>query len=159
MATIYQIADKYKLIQQMIEEGTPPEVFAEALQAIDGEASEKLEAYAMVLKNIDSDINGVDAEIKRLQERKSSMESNVARMKESMAMLLQTVEGNKLKTDKFTFSFRKSTVVKIEDETIIPPQFVKTETKVVKSDIAKLLKDGAQIPGASLVENQSLQIK
>ena len=159
MASIYQIADKYQLIQQMIEEGTPPEVFAEALQAIDGEASEKLEAYAMVLKNIDSDINGVDAEIKRLQERKRSMESNVARMKENMAMLLQTVEGNKLKTDKFTFSFRKSTVVKVEDETIIPPQFIKTEWKVSKSDLAKALKEGEQIPGARLVENQSLQIK
>ena len=59
MASIYEIADKYRFIQQMIEEGIPPEEFAEALQAIDGEASEKLEAYAMVMKNIQSDVTGL----------------------------------------------------------------------------------------------------
>lgn len=159
MASIYEIADKYRFIQKMIEEGTPPEVFAEALQAIDGEVSEKLESYAMVLKNVDSDINGVDAEIKRLQERKQSMENNVARMKENMTMLLQTVEGNRLKTDKFTFSFRKSTSVKIEDETLIPPQFIKTETKIIKTDLSKALKNGEEIAGAKLLENQLLSIR
>ena len=159
MATIYQINEKYLLIQQMIEEGTPPEVFAEALQAIDGEASEKLESYAMVLKNIESDISGLDAEIKRLQERKKSMENNVKQMKLNMAILLQSVEGNKVKTDKFTFSLRKSTAVEVLNESLIPPQFVVTERKVLKSEIKKALADGLKVSGASIVENQSLSIR
>ena len=159
MATIYQIADKYQLIQQMIEEGTPPEVFEEALKAIDGEAAEKLEAYVMVYKNVNSDINGVNEEIKRLQEFKKSMENNAERLKRNMEMLLKEMKDNRLKTNKFSLSLRKSTSVQIEDETLIPPQFIRTKSEVIKTDIAKLLKDGAQIPGASLVENQSLQIK
>ena len=159
MATIYEIADKYKFIQQMIEDGTDPTIFAEALAAIDGEAGEKLESYAMVLKNAESDMNGVDAEIKRLQERKKAMQNNVSRMKDNMSMLLQEIEGNRLKTDKFTFSFRKSTAVQIEDESLIPLDFIKTETKISKTDLSKALKNGEKIPGASLVENQSLSIR
>ena len=159
MATIYEIADKYKFIQQMIEDGTDPAIFAEALAAIDGEAGEKLESYAMVLKNVESDINGVDAEIKRLQERKKAMQNNVSRMKDNMSMLLQEIEGNRLKTDKFTFSFRKSTSVQIDDISLIPMDYIKTETSVIKTDIKKALANGEQVAGASLVENQSLSIR
>ena len=81
MASIYEITDKYKLIQSLIEEGADAEVFAEALKAIDGEAAEKLEGYAMVIKNITSDIDGLKSEEKRLAERRKSMENNVTRMK------------------------------------------------------------------------------
>ena len=59
----------------------------------------------------------------------------------------------------FTLALHKSTSRQIKTETLMPPEGIETETKVVKTDIAKMLKDGAQIPGASLVENQSLQIK
>ncbi|KGR88698.1 siphovirus Gp157 family protein [Lysinibacillus odysseyi] len=159
MATIYEIADKYKFIQQMIEEGADPEVFAEALKAIDGEAAEKLEAYAMVIKNVDSDINGLDAEIKRLQERKKSMQNNVANMKEVMGMLLKTVEGNRLKTDKFTFSFRKSTKVVIDNIDMIPEDFVRKLYDVNKTDLKKYMERGAIVNGARLLENQSLSIR
>lgn len=159
MATIYEIADKYKFIQQMIEDGTDPAIFAEALAGIDGEAGEKLESYAMVLKNAESDITGVDAEIKRLQERKKAMQNNVSRMKDNMSILLQEIEGNRLKTDKFTFSFRKSTAVQIDDISLIPNDFIKTETSPMKVDIKKALASGEVIPGASLVENQSLSIR
>lgn len=159
MATIYEIADKYKLIQQLIEEGAEPEVFSGALKAIDGEAAEKLEAYAMVIKNVDSDIKGLDAEIKRLQERKKSMQNNVVNMKETMAMLLQTVEGNRLKTDKFTFSFRKSTKVEIDNIDMIPEDFVRKLYDVNKTDLKKYMERGAIVNGARLVENQSLSIR
>jgi len=158
MATLYELTNQYKMLQNFIEENDA-EGFELALSQIEGEVASKLEGYAMVIKNIESDISGIKAEEKRLAERRKTMESNVDRMKQAMQDALLTVEGNRVKTDKFTFSFRKSTAVKIEDETLIPPQFIETKTEVVKSDLMKMLKDGAQIPGASLIENKSLQIK
>ena len=157
MATIYTLTGDLLAIQRMIEDGV--EGLDDTLESIELAVADKLEGYAMVIKNIQSDIDGLKAEEKRLSDRRKAMENNVERMKQAMRDALQTVEGNRLKTDKFTFSFRKSTSVQITDEALIPPQFIQTETKVVKTDIAKMLKDGAQIPGASLVENQSLQIK
>ena len=157
MTTIYTLTGDLLAIQRMIEDGV--EGLDDTLESIELAVADKLEGYAMVIKNIQSDIDGLKAEEKRLSDRRKAMENNVERMKQAMRDALLTVEGNRLKTDKFTFSFRKSTSVQITDETLIPPQFIETETKVVKTDIAKMLKDGAQIPGASLVENQSLQIK
>lgn len=149
-------------IQQLIQDGAEQEQIQALLDAkgmLEMERGAKLEGYAMVIKNLESDVNGIDSEIKRLTERKKFMQNNISNMKERMAETLQAVEGNRLKTDKFTFSFRKSTSVSIEDETLIPPQFIKTETRISKSELTKALKNGEEIHGASLVENQSLSIR
>ncbi len=158
MATLYELTDKYKVLQNFIEENNA-EGFELALSQIEGEIGEKLEGYAMVLKNIESDIAGIKAEEKRLAERRKSMENSLSRMKENMAITLSTVEGNRVKTEKFTFSFRKSTSVKVEDESVIPPQFIKVEKTISRAELTKALKNGEQIQGAKLVENQSLSIR
>lgn len=158
MATLYELTDQYKMLQNFIEENNV-EGFELALSQIIGDIGEKLEGYAMVLKNIESDIAGIKSEEKRLADRRKAMESNLARIKENMADALLTVEGNRVKTEKFTFSFRKSTSVQIENDAAIPSQFIKVEKTISRSELAKALKAGEQIEGAQLVENQSLQIK
>ena len=144
---------------QNFKEENNVEGFELALSQIKGEIGEKLEGYAMVLKNIESDIAGIKAEEKRLADRRKSMESNIARIKENVADTLLTVEGNRVKTEKFTFSFRKSTSVQIENDDAIPPQFIKVEKTISRSELAKALKAGEQIEGAQLIENQSLSIR
>lgn len=158
MATLYELTDQYKMLQNFIEENNV-EGFELALSQIIGDIGEKLEGYAMVLKNIESDIAGIKSEEKRLADRRKAMESNLARIKENMADALLTVEGNRVKTEKFTFSFRKSTSVQIENDAAIPPQFIKVERTISRSELAKALKAGEQIEGAQLVENQSLSIR
>lgn len=158
MATLYELTDQYKMLQNFIEENNA-EGFELALSQIIGDIGEKLEGYAMVLKNIESDIVGIKSEEKRLADRRKAMESNLARIKENMADALLTVEGNRVKTEKFTFSFRKSTSVQIENDAAIPPQFIKVEKTISRSELAKALKAGEQIEGAQLVENQSLSIR
>lgn len=158
MATLYELTDQYKMLQNFIEENNA-EGFELALSQIIGDIGEKLEGYAMVLKNIESDIAGIKSEEKRLADRRKAMESNLARIKENMADSLLTVEGNRVKTEKFTFSFRKSTSVQIENDAAIPPQFIKVEKTISRSELAKALKAGEQIEGAQLVENQSLSIR
>ena len=159
MASIYGILDKYKFLKILVEEGTDPSELEDVLKNIDGEASEKMLQYAFIVKNAESDVNGIKAEIKRLKEREKAMTNNINRMKAAMEMLLREIKGQRLKTSHFTFSFRKSTAVQIEDESLIPLDFIKTETKISKTDLSKALKNGEKIPGASLVENQSLSIR
>lgn len=157
MATLYELNNAYARIQQMIEEGH--EGLEDTLESITDAVEDKLEGYAMVKKNIESDIAGIKAEEKRLSERRKSLENSINRLDQAITDTLILVEGNRVKTSKFTFSFRKSTSVKVEDESIIPPQFIKVQKTVSRADIAKALKDGLQVDGASLVENQSLSIR
>ena len=157
MANLYELSNQFAMIQQLIEDGA--EGFEQALADIKGEISEKLDGYAMVIKNVESDIAGLKAEEKRLSERRKAMENNVVQMKERMADTLKTVDGQRLKTERFTFSFRKSTLVKVEDESVIPPQFIKVEKTISRAELAKALKNGKHIEGAKLIENQSLSIR
>lgn len=161
MATLYQLTGDLLTLQQMIEDGA--EGLEDTLESIQLSVEEKLEGYAMVIKNIESDVEGLKAEEKRLAERRKRMEREIERMKQSMATSLDTVEPDKkgvkrLKTEKFTFSFRKSTSVQIVDESKIPEEFFKVERTISRSELTAKLKE-QEVPGAELVEKQSLQIK
>lgn len=161
MATIYEIADKYKLIQQLIEDGAPEEAFIEALNAIDGELAEKLENYASVMKNIESDIAGIKAEEGRLAERRKAMENSIKRMKENMQFAMETAGEQKLKGEKFTFTVQKNPPsLKVHDETLVPEIFFEQPQPVLnKKLLLSALKDGHEYEGVEIQQGESIRIR
>lgn len=159
MATLYELNDMYRNIQFLIESGEyTEEELKFAIDSVNGEISEKLEGYAMVVKNLESDIAGLKAEEKRLADRRKSLEEGVKRMKEAMQDTLLLTGEKRIKTQKFTISLRKSSSVEIENEDLIPEEFVKVTKTISKSELAKRLKE-AEVPGVKLVEKESLQIR
>ncbi|MER2039997.1 MAG: siphovirus Gp157 family protein [Solibacillus sp.] len=162
MASIYEIADKYKLIQQLIEEGAPEEAFVVALNAIDGELAEKLESYAKVIKNVESDIAGIKAEKERLGERQKAMESSIKRMKENMQFAMVTAGQTKVKGEKFNFTVQKNPPsLKVLDENLIPQDFVSIEQvkNIDKKAILTELKNGVEIAGVEISQGESIRIR
>lgn len=157
MASLYQLNNAYAQLQQMIEDGQ--EGLEDTLDSITDAVEEKLEAYAMVIKNIESDVQGIKSEEKRLAERRKVMENGVVRMKQAIAETLQNSGQDKVKTEKFTFSWRKSSKVEVSNIDSLPQQYVKVERTISRSELAKALKAGEQIEGAQLIENQSLSIR
>lgn len=160
--TANEIIEMFYNIQELIENCTDLDEIQTLLNVEEMakmELSTKLENIAMVIKNLESNVVGKKGEIKRLSESVKYEENAIKRLKEYAQYLMITTGQTKVKGKKFTFSFRKSTSVKIEDETLIPPQFIKTETKIIKTDLSKALKNGEEIAGAKLVENQSLSIR
>lgn len=157
MASLYQLNNAYAQLQQMIEDGQ--EGLEDTLDSITDAVEEKLEAYAMVIKNIESDVEGIKSEEKRLAERRKVMENGVVRMKQAIAETLQNSGQDKVKTEKFTFSWRKSSKVEVSNIDSLPQQYVKVERTISRADLAKALKAGEQIEGAQLIENQSLSIR
>lgn len=159
MATLYELKNDLQAIQNLIELGDyTEEQLADTIDSINLAVEDKLEGYAMVVRNIESDIDGLKAEEKRLADRRKSLENGVKRMKEAMHDALVLTGEKKVKTPRFTISLRKSSAVEVVDESLIPEEFVKVTKSINKSDLAKKLKE-AEVPGAKLVENQSLQIR
>lgn len=156
MATLYELQGSYAQIQQMIEEGA--EGLEDILKTVEGAIEEKLEGYAMVIKNLESDVVGMKAEEKRIAERRKGIENQLERMKNAIAQTLQNSGQDKVKTEKFTFSWRKSSAVHITDETLIPKEYINVTTTISRQELAKRLKNEA-IPGAELIENKSLSIR
>lgn len=161
MATLYALTGDLLQIQQMIEDGMD---LGDTLESVELEIADKLEGYAMVIKNIQSDIDGLKAEEKRLSERRRSLENSVKRMKEAMSSTLELVEDDdkgkkRVKTDKFSFYFIERASAIVEDVNELPINFIKTEIKADSKALTEYLKSGNEVKGATLKVNKSLSIR
>lgn len=170
---LFEIATEFRELRDLVEndlefDGETGEVIdnQDVLAALFGELklslSDKLDNAAYVIDELTNGAAGLKAEAKRLNERAKHFENNAEKLKSLMAFALTESGEPKLKTDKHTFSFRKSEQVEIDP--IITPddldrRYVRIKREFDKTKIKKALKDGEEIEGAALVEKQNFQIK
>ena len=160
--TLKEINEMIHNIEQLIQDGVDPEeiqLLLDAKEMAEMERSAKLEGCAMLIKNLENENLGLKTEKDRFDKRIKRNNDVIERVRQNMTDTLLTVEGNRVKTDKFTFGFRKSTKVEVSDIDSIPTQYVKVERTISRSELAKALKAGEHIEGAKLVENQKLSIR
>lgn len=105
-------------------------------------------------------IEAVKNKIEYLNNRKKSFERNINNLTNLQLMLLN---NQKLETNEYSFSFRKSESVSINDILfdIKDERFNRTTIKVEpdKTAIKKALKDGMVIDGAIIETKMNLQVK
>lgn len=120
----------------------------------------KLERMQKARVALAGDIAAVDAEIKRLQERKKSLQRNDDRLANRILFGLNAVYDGKLKTPLFTFSRRMSERLIIDDEKEVPQDFLKTKIEVDKAGLKKHIKETGEIfNGIHLEETESLIVR
>lgn len=167
MATLYEIdKDIEAIIDWMFEEVDEEtgEVKAEnvnKLKELQEARDQKLDNLGAFIKNLTSDVESMKAEKDILDKRIKTKQKKIEWLKAYVASDLIANDQAKFESSRVVFSFRKSTLVSIPDETKIPKKFfekVVTE-KLKREEIGKLLKAGEKVRGAELVEKQNLQIK
>ena len=106
-------------------------------------------------------VAGLDAEIKRLMELKSSHDKKIASADKQIDYLLKLFKIEKMQTEINELSYRKSEAVVFTDEAVIPAEYKKEKLTVSidKTEIKKALKAGTEVPGAVIEVRQNLQIK
>ena len=96
----------------------------------------------------------------KLYTKRKSIESNIEKLKDLQVLLLQ---GEKLKTDEYTFSFRKSESVEVYDLSQIEDKYIKIEKKPILKDILNAIKQanskGESFFGAEIKEKISLTVR
>ena len=104
---------------------------------------------------------GLDAEIKRLMDLKSSHDRKVASVDKQIDYLLKLFKIEKMQTEINELSYRKSEAVVLTDEAVIPAEYKKEKMTISidKTEIKKALKAGTEVPGAVIEVRQNLQIK
>ena len=159
MATIYELQGAYAQVQQMIVEGA--EGLEDTLQSIEGALEDKLESYAMVIRNVESDVDGLKGEEKRLADRRKTMENGIKRMKETMHNVMSSTGEKKIKGEKFTFTIQKNPPsLKVLDESLIPEIFFSQPEPVLdKKSLLNSIKDGHEYEGAQISQGESLRIR
>ena len=141
MSSIYTLNKDYAELSAMLEAAeTPEEIEAiqNTLEMLDLSIEEKIENTAKYMINVESDIQGIKAEIDRLNKVKKSKESTI---------------------ETFKAGYRKSESVEIINLDVIPADFTKVEIKADKTAIKKALKAGETVEGAEIKVNQNFYIK
>ncbi|MDO4649186.1 MAG: siphovirus Gp157 family protein [Eubacteriales bacterium] len=166
MSTLFELKNEYEYLYQMATECGPEdaEIFADTMEAIQGEIEEKADGYAYVIAQIEGDRETIKAEIARLTQRQKALEANGRKMKEHLQQTMVATGNRKFKTATHSFSIQKNPVsVKIDNEAEIPDEFmVPQEPKVNKKAIAAFLKSldkGDTCTFAHLEETEGLRIR
>jgi hypothetical protein len=161
--TIYQIEQSYnQLAEELIENGgeLSPSL-AEALAITEEQLQNKSVAYSFVIKQMDADVDIIDAEIKRLQALKKQREKASEYLKERIKHAMDTFQIDEIKTPLVKINFRKSETVEVEDVNLLPLSYkvVKIVETADKASIKAALKDGVEVTGCRIETHRNLQIK
>ena len=160
MAKLYELSTGYKNIEYLLENGENNEELAAVLNSLDAEIEDKAENIAKIIKNYEGDIAAFKEEEKRIAERRRKLENIVKRLKEYLFNNMKLTNKTKFKKGTFSFNIVKNPPsAEITNADIISSDY-KVLTEVIdKKAILTDLKEGKDVQGAILKQNESLRIR
>lgn len=169
MASLYELTGDYAKFAEIAQQGDLDDdmqaMLDDALANLADDIEVKLEGYAKVIKNFESDIEGLKKEEDRLAGKRKTLENRVKSMKAAMRDAMIATGKLKVKGDLFSFTVRNNAPSVVMDEQYIeniPEKYlIAQEPKIDKKLLAEDLKaDGAALEGiAHLESSQSILIK
>ena len=163
MASVYELDSKISSCIQLDEEHVVSVDDGEILnlqqfEALQMERDAKVEGLACYIKNVTAEETALDAEIKVLTERKASRTREKERCK---AYLAGALYGEKFETARCKITWRKSEICNVLNIDAVPEEFKRTKVTVDadKTAIKKAIKDGAEVPGAEVIQKLNMTLK
>lgn len=154
MATLYEID---AAILACIDMETGEIIDIEQLQALQLERDQKVESVALWYKNLLSDAEQYAAEEAAFKKKKQQATAQAERLKQ---FLQDALHGSNYKSTRVTITHRNSSRVIVDDVLNLPPRFVKfKDPEPDKVAIKEAIKNGEEVNGAHMENNQSIIIK
>lgn len=155
--SLYEIEEAKDFIERMkSEDDVELEAYSRSLVI---QEKNKVNAIVGYLREVELTAEMAENESKRLAELAKYYRNRQERIKQSVKWAMQAHGIEKIETDKFRISFRKSESVEVDDVDALPEEFVVMKKQADKTSIKKAIKDGKTVEGARIVENSNLQIK
>lgn len=109
MGKLYEIAESYKMVEEMLYDGEQDEqLINDTLESIFGEFEDKADNIAKMISNMKADAEAMKGEQERLYVRRKSVEKRLASLKEYLMINMRYVGKEKFKTALFSFSIQKN---------------------------------------------------
>ena len=156
---LYQINQTIANLMTPDDDGVIQDDAFEQLHLLSLAADEKLESIGCLLKDWQAEADAIKAECIVLTERRRVIEARADRLRKYAAMQMTAMGKRKLETPRCVLAMRTSRAVEIVDQGEIPLDYTEFEVKILKSEIAKALKAGTDVPGAVLVERENLTVR
>lgn len=154
-----------RAILELVDMDTGEILDNEAFDALQMERETKLENIALWIKNLTAEAKAIRAEEISLADRRKVCENKAERLKQYLS---DALDGEKFQTAKCAVTFRKTTSVEITD-TLAAAAWLEDNgqsdlvqyqmPKIGKTELAKILKNGTEVPGCELVQNLSMGVK
>lgn len=161
MSTLYELTGEFLELLEMAEDETiDQKMIADTLEGVDYEIEEKADACAKIIKTLDGNIDAIDKEIERLNEKKKTMKNNIAGIKKNLENTMFLTGKRKFKTLLFSFGIQKNPAsVVIDDESKIPEEYWKQKApEIDKKALSTYLKEN-EVDWAHLKQTESLRIR
>ena len=158
--TLYEMTEAQKQLYELMTSGEiDEEVYADTLEGMG--IAEKIEGYCVVDNELSGDLQKIESEIERLNEKKKSIENNIKRLRARLGDCLLSMNTKSYAAGTFTVKRRETQQVIIDDLQKIPAEFLKTRVSETpnKTLIKERIKEGKEVSGAHLQTNQSITIK
>ena len=126
------------------------------LDTLQGQRDQTLLDLAAYYKGLDAEAEALALEQKKLGERRKRLDRRTNWIKYYIRDNLEV--GSKLSDSRSKLGWRKSSAVEIENDDLIPDQFCRIERRPILTTIKEAIGAGQQVPGATIVERQNLQI-
>lgn len=162
MASIYELNKNYQEVSALLETAETEEelqAINDTLDMLDCSIEEKVENTAKYIKNIESDIEGIKAEINRLTTLKKQKERNTEWLKSNIEYALKTKGIEKLEVGTFKCGYRKSEKTIVDDVNKLPDELKKVEYKPMAAEIKKYIKEHGSLDGARIETYMNFYIK
>lgn len=162
--TLYEI---YNAILACTDQETGEIVDPEALTALQMEREKKIEGVALWVKDLRAEAEAIASEVKALTARKKAAENKADRLKQWLG---EALEGEVFKTSRVKISYTHNTKLNVIDEQSVvnyiqthytePEEFLRYQLPEIRKDAVKnAIKNGTEIPGASIEPTESVVIK
>jgi len=159
MKPLYEITEDHKELLKLADENEDIEkAVADTMELIEGDFNDKAISLVHVVNSMSDDAVILDNEIKRLTQRKKSIESKQDSMKDYLRVNMESTGINKIQCPLFTITLRKGRdIVNIIDESAIPADFldIKTTMTPIKKEILAALKEGDDVSGTNIIKSKS----
>lgn len=154
IATMLDVADDDLTPEQR-------EAMDEYLNELASQEADKVDAFAAFVREQTNRAEYLKAEGQRIVNRARSIESRIDSLKAHYLYIMKVNGLSRVAGATYTLTTRKSSRVDVPDVSALPEVYrvTKTEVSADKKAIAAALKAGEAVPGASLVEGVSLQIR
>lgn len=162
MATLYEIAGDYaRVLNFDLDSPEDGEAMVALLDEIQERFDTKADRLCMVMRNVESEAEAYKAEEARLSARRKALENKAARLKEYLADTMKKMDLADCKTPLFSLKFQKNPpAVEVLDERAVPSGFWSVPAPVLdRRAVLEALKAGEAVPGAAIVQRESLRIR
>ena len=159
---LIEISEEYQTIYDLASDTEDMETITQLYNEIEEKLEKKADSVRIVLAKLKSDSDFLSNEIKRLQQRKKSIENNSDSLKSLLMWTLQKAGVPKLKTAKATFYFATTKSLQISDEvqlSALPKEYIQIDYKADKKALKEAIESGIEIKGVTIQENETLRIR